>query len=143
MEIRGFGALPLADRHAALREGKVTSGRILVADDDAQVREWLCVVLEHLGYSVEAVGSGRQLLERLEFGPAPQTVVVDACMPDGDGAAVLSRIKCDPRLRRIRVGVVSGRVLRSQMLEDTWCFPDFYLPKPCTLNQLRAAVRLA
>lgn len=115
--------------------------RILVVDDDTDVRDLVCRMLEQSGYEAVAAKDGRQALERLSPLP-PDLVITDVVMPDVDGFEVLLK------LRHLAPGVETmvmsggGRVA-----------PDFYLEtarrlgaravlrKPFTKAEMLAAVR--
>ena len=74
---------------------------ILVADDDASIRETLRELLEDAGYSVTEAHDGLQALEYLRKSPAPVVVLLDLMMPRMDGSAVLGAVAGDlGRLRR-------------------------------------------
>lgn len=64
------------------------SGCILVVDDDGDVRELICRMLEQEGYRAVPAGGGREALE-LAARIDPDLVVTDVVMPDMDGLAVL------------------------------------------------------
>lgn len=66
--------------------------RILVVDDEDDVRELVCRMLEQDGYeAVPAVG-GREALERLDL-LAPDLVITDVVMPEVDGFEVLLKLR--------------------------------------------------
>jgi len=68
------------------------SGRILIVDDDASIRETFELQLGRRGYEVEAVESGEKALNLLqEFGPS--LVITDLRMPGMDGLELLRRIR--------------------------------------------------
>lgn len=69
-----------------------TRKRVLVVDDEADVQELVCRVLEDTGYAVDSAGDGREAL--LKIGAAqPDLVVLDLMMPELDGWAVLQRLR--------------------------------------------------
>jgi putative nucleotidyltransferase with HDIG domain len=70
------------------------SARILVVDDEAHVRSMVGATLEHQGYSVQLAESGREateILKRTKF----DLVLTDIVMQDGNGLALLERIRND------------------------------------------------
>ncbi|MFL5734942.1 MAG: sigma-54-dependent transcriptional regulator [Chloroflexia bacterium] len=69
-----------------------TSGRILVADDDAPTRELLRTVLEDEGYQVSEAGSGQEALEAIKAG-AHDLVLLDMRMPGMTGMDVLKELR--------------------------------------------------
>lgn len=77
---------------------KPTSRRplILVADDDRFFRERTAAALQDWGCDVEAIGSGSELLRRLERAPRPALLVIDVFMPGAGGHEVLTRLRETP-----------------------------------------------
>ncbi|HEX5042332.1 MAG TPA: ATP-binding protein [Candidatus Polarisedimenticolaceae bacterium] len=65
---------------------------VLVVDDEADAREVLAGLLRECGADVTAVGSARAALEAIR-GHAPDLVVSDLAMPDGDGYALLEEVR--------------------------------------------------
>ena len=71
--------------------------RILVVDDDPEIRAILRGLLEGSGYAVETAASGRQVIEAFPE-PSPDLMVLDLAMPDLDGWGVLERLQGRGRL---------------------------------------------
>jgi DNA-binding NtrC family response regulator len=67
------------------------SSRILIADDDAKVREALVVLCEALGHRTFEAGSGRQTLE-IARRSSPDVVFLDIEMPEGTGIEILPEL---------------------------------------------------
>jgi len=65
--------------------------RILVVDDEVQVRIMIGATLERQGYEVELAGNNREALDALDLNTF-ELVLTDLVMPDGDGLALLERI---------------------------------------------------
>lgn len=80
------------DGRARLRPRR--SARILVVDDEAHVRSMVGATLEHQGYSVQLAESGREATEFLKRGRF-DLVLTDIVMQDGNGLALLERIRND------------------------------------------------
>lgn len=78
--------------------------RVLVVDDEPDVRELLCEEIDLLGYSTISAASGRQALEKLAS-EAVDVVVSDVRMPDGDGLFLLKELRAK---FRIPVILISG-----------------------------------
>jgi CheY-like chemotaxis protein len=72
--------------------------RVLVADDDIDIRQTLRTVLEDEGYQVDEASNGKISLELIRVATAPYVVVLDLMMPLVGGAAVLRAISQDERL---------------------------------------------
>jgi CheY-like chemotaxis protein len=64
--------------------------KVLVVDDEEDVRDFLRIVLEASGYEVECVGDGVEALHGIDAW-SPDLVLVDLMMPVMDGWEILSR----------------------------------------------------
>lgn len=64
--------------------------RILIADDDSEMRAWLSVALKPIHYVVEELDSGLGLLERIASDAPFDAVVTDVRMPGPDGLRVVA-----------------------------------------------------
>ena len=73
--------------------------RILIVDDEEQMRELLAKVLEKNGYQVSTAGDGAQALVALEKDPV-DLVVSDVRMPGLDGMEALGAVNLWPDLAR-------------------------------------------
>jgi CheY-like chemotaxis protein len=81
--------------------------RVLVVDDDPEVRGLMQHALEHRGFDVVAVESGAEALGYLARGAA-DLILLDLEMDDVNGWEVLSALKRHPNVGAFRVIVVSG-----------------------------------
>jgi len=81
------------------------SDRILVVDDEANIRHTLRGVLSDEGYEVVEAQDGRRALELLERG-LPQLAIVDIWMPEIDGIELVSRMR--QQAPEVPVIVISG-----------------------------------
>ena len=84
--------------------------RILVADDDPDVAEFMKMALTAEGYRVSCAGSGKRALAAMRAQP-PDLAFVDLGMPDMDGSKILEAMSAEPALSRVPVIVMTGRVL--------------------------------
>jgi CheY-like chemotaxis protein len=85
----------------------MTSNRVLLAEDEDEMREEMRDALESGGYEVVAVADGSDALAYLDR-DQPSLVVLDLQMDDVSGWEVLRYLRSDPRHRDVRVLVVSG-----------------------------------
>lgn len=131
--------LPLVEsaRQTAAPAGKPPpSKRVLVADDDEDVRTFIAHALRGAGYGVRAVADGAQALERLcveRFDAA----VLDMDMPGFTGEEVRARLAESGGRRGVGLVLASGMV---QHVPSGW---DGFLPKPFLMKDLLAAVERA
>ena len=92
---------------ARLEAGKVhQQGRLLVVDDDFNIREPLAKRLRIKGYEVITALDGEEGLQRLE--ESPDLVLTDIAMPKLDGFGLLERMRAEPRFREIPVIVMTA-----------------------------------
>ncbi|HSL21111.1 MAG TPA: response regulator [Vicinamibacterales bacterium] len=92
-------------------------GRILIADDDADLRESLRLLLEIHGHSVDEARNGEEALRRLD-GPHPNVIVLDLMMPVMDGWQFRRAQLDNPMLAGIPVVVISAVPWHLQRLAE-------------------------
>jgi CheY-like chemotaxis protein len=82
--------------------------RILVVDDDRDVRESTAQLLIDAGYDVKWVSSGSEALAQLRSGYRPAVILADYRMAGMNGAELLMAIGADPNLMHIGTILTSG-----------------------------------
>ena len=112
--------------------------RILVADDDDQMRRLLKMVLEREGYLVEEARDGLDALDHVEA-HAPDLILLDVDMPRLDGFGVLEELRARVTTASLPVVMLTGRVESEGKALDLGA-QDF-LAKPVQPNSLKARVR--
>ena len=113
--------------------------RILLADDNADMRDYVRKLLEAQGYAVEAVEDGEAALASARR-TAPDLVLTDVMMPKLDGFGVLRGIRSDPKLAGIPVLMLSARAGEEAKVEALDAAADDYLAKPFAARELLARV---
>ena len=114
--------------------------KIMIVDDDQDVRRLLANVLRH-DYSLEEAASGEEALAKLgEF--APHIVLLDVMMPGIDGYDTCRRIKAHPGRERPQVIMVSAKSSRQEQLRGYEAGADDYVVKPIDPTELLSRVRL-
>ncbi|HMI85071.1 MAG TPA: response regulator [Polyangiaceae bacterium] len=117
--------------------------RVLVVDDDEDIRGFLQVVLTDEGCSTAVMPNGQLALEWLEASPhVPSLILLDLMMPQMDGWEFLARANQDPRLRGIPVAIMSAhRTVQDAFDGRASHFRSFFLlPKPIDFSRLIAIV---
>src|SRR5688572_29228079 len=112
--------------------------RIVVADDNADMREYLTRILGQ-SYRVEAVGDGRAALECIVTAP-PDLVLSDVMMPSLDGFGLLAAIRANEKVQSVPVILLSARAGQEARIEGLHAGADDYLVKPFTARELLASV---
>ena len=109
--------------------------RVLLVDDDGEVRHTLASVLGSLGITVEAFNSGVAALDHLSIDPAFDVLISDFAMPEMTGAVLAERaVALVPRLK---VLIVTGFALGGAEDELPWPL----LKKPFMLGEIEAILR--
>ncbi|MFJ3908160.1 SpoIIE family protein phosphatase [Streptomyces vinaceus] len=120
--------------------GPALPAQILVADDNADMREYLIRLLRGAGYQVSAVSDGRQALGAVRAN-AFDLVVSDVMMPHLDGLALVAALRADPRTASVPVLLLSARAGQEASIEGLQAGADDYLVKPFAAAELLARVR--
>ncbi|MGA7122515.1 MAG: ATP-binding protein, partial [Polyangiaceae bacterium] len=131
------------DRGAQPEPGALVRARILVADDNADMRDYLTRLLgEH--WEVEAVGDGSLALASIRRCP-PDLILSDVMMPGLDGFGLLRAVRGDAALAAIPFVLLSARAGEEATAEGLSQGADDYIVKPFTARALlvRIAARLA
>jgi len=108
---------------------------ILVAEDSADSREMMQVLLEIKGYQVLAVENGIRALE-VAIRTQPDAVLLDLELPKLDGLSVVRNLRLHPKLKHIPVIILSGHdpCRYRQAALDAGC--NDYLLKPISFERL-------
>jgi PAS domain S-box-containing protein len=118
--------------------GAASGGRVLFADDNADVREYVARVLGDR-FTVRTVPDGEAALAALEEF-APDVVLTDAMMPRGNGFELLSAIRSRPETHDLPVMILSARAGEEARIEGLEAGANDYLIKPFSARELLARV---
>ena len=115
------------------------AAHILLADDNADMRDYVCHVLrEH--YQVTAVCDGESALQSARQ-RRPDLIVTDIMMPQLDGIGLLQAVRQDESLKSVPVILLSARAGEESRIEGFDAGADDYLIKPFSARELLARVR--
>jgi PAS domain S-box-containing protein len=112
--------------------------RVLVADDNADMREYLRRLLAGR-YEIEAHADGERALEAARRNP-PQLVLADVMMPRLDGFGLLRALRADERLRTLPIIMLSARAGEEARIEGLQRGADDYVVKPFGARELLARI---
>ncbi len=112
--------------------------RIIVADDNADMREYLRRLLASV-YDVTAVSDGAEAL-RIATREKPDLVLTDVMMPVLDGFGLLRELRAQPETASIPVLMLSARAGEESRVEGLEAGADDYLVKPFSARELVARV---
>jgi two-component system response regulator len=125
---------------------------ILMADDDPDDRQMTkeAFAESHLGNDLRFVHDGEELMDYLHrrgkyadpaSSPRPGLILLDLNMPKKDGREALSEIKSDPRLRTIRVVVLTTSKAEEDIIRSYNLSAASYITKPVTFEGLLDVIR--
>jgi CheY-like chemotaxis protein len=114
--------------------------RILVVDDTPENIRLLDAVLSPRGYTVDAVSSGAQALEKLAEEPLPDLVLLDIVMPEVDGYEVCRRIRAAPATALLPVVMITASS-GEEKVKALEAGADDFVMKPFDQAELLARVR--
>lgn len=110
--------------------------RVLVIDDEEEVRKVTSRVLTHLGYDVTLAAGGSQGIEAYEESPEPfDVVMLDLTMPHPNGSETLRVLReIDPAARVILMSGYTEEATRTALGDSS---PTAFLQKPYNLTALK------
>ncbi|MEC9365128.1 MAG: response regulator transcription factor [Sinimarinibacterium flocculans] len=114
--------------------------KILVVDDDANIREVVCFALAKAGYATTTAADGEQALARF-VAERPDLVVLDILMPELDGTEVCRRLRADPRNAGVPIIFLSSKDDEIDRILGLELGGDDYMAKPFSPRELVARVR--
>lgn len=116
--------------------------RILIVDDEQDIRELLKKGIDRHKYEGWVAESGEEALE-LCTETSFDLALIDIAMPQMDGYETCRRLREDPRTRALPVIFLTGKELDPRGIERRFqeLNASAYLQKPATLNDVLAAIR--
>jgi DNA-binding NtrC family response regulator len=108
--------------------------RILIVEDDEDIRKSFQVILARQGYAVDTAATGDAAIARFANGSTPDVVLTDLRLPGQDGLDVLKAVKA--RTAETQVIMMSGFATVESAVETTKAGAYGYLVKPITPDSL-------
>lgn len=123
------------------RPGLLEGWRILVVDDQEDIRSYLLAVLADAGAQISEAGDGREaLLTARSF--RPDLITLDLSMPEHDGIATFCDLRSNPETAAIPVCIVTGHAeMRALVYERPARPPEGYVDKPIDPERLVSTIR--
>lgn len=113
--------------------------RVLVVDDDPDIRRVVSVMLTAVGLAVEAVESAEEALARAKHG-AFDLLLLDWNLPRMSGVELCQRVRKDPTLATLPVLFLTANAAARDMAEAFACGADDYVVKPFRAPELGARI---
>ena len=112
--------------------------RILVVEDDRDLRFVIRMILERAGYEVAEASNGIAALESIGAGP-PDLIIADLTMPVMSGVELVDQLRANPATVSIPVVLLSG----GQVDSATWQRVEAIVTKPFEPDHLVACIERA
>ncbi|MDL1967115.1 MAG: response regulator [Deltaproteobacteria bacterium] len=123
--------------------------KVLIVDDDVDVRTFVSSVVEDIGYMPELAKDGEEGIGRVKK-EKPALIILDVLMPKESGIKMYRAVKTDSQFSDIPVimhsGIAQRTFLRSQKALDEFGDqpvpePEAYLEKPVEPEELGAMIK--
>ena len=132
--------LVLVDTREKSRADRSGNARILLADDNADMRQYIHRLLSQSGYEVESVADGLMALQAARL-RTPDLVLTDVMMPGLDGYGLLRELRADPATAMIPMLMLSARAGEEARVQGMEAGADDYLIKPFSARELLARLK--
>jgi two-component system response regulator MtrA len=118
----------------------VNVARILVADDDVDIRELVEFKLSTMGHDIVAVGDGAAAIDAC-MAEKPDLAVLDVMMPGVSGLDAIRAIRAEPALADLPVILLTARAQESDVETGFDSGADDYITKPFSPRELASRVQ--
>ena len=113
--------------------------KILLVDDNTDMRDYVRRLLTHQGYQVETATDGMAALAMVQQ-QVPDLVLTDVMMPQLNGFGLLRELRSDPMTQDVPIVLLSARAGEEARIEGLAAGADDYLTKPFSARELLARV---
>jgi two-component system phosphate regulon response regulator PhoB len=113
--------------------------RILIVEDEPDIRDVIAFNLRQAGHQILTAGRGSEAIEAL--GQNPALVILDLMLPDTTGVEVCKTIKHDPRTKHIAVLMLTARGEEIDRVVGFELGADDYVVKPFSVRELLLRVQ--
>lgn len=114
--------------------------KILIADDNENIREALTYLLEDEGYQLSLAKDGAETLRKVKE-VRPDILFLDIMMPEINGYDVCRTIKADPSLRNIYVIMLTAKGQVSEQERGKEVGADEYIVKPFSPMEILSRIK--
>ncbi len=112
---------------------------MILAVDDEPLNLMILKELFEDEHDITLAESGEEAMEQLEKA-IPDVVLLDVMMPGIDGIEVCKRIRANPKLEKVKVVMVSGKAMESDIQLGLEAGADHYISKPFDMMELMELV---
>jgi len=119
---------------------KDCTARILVVDDNADMRDYLAAILSEEDYKIFPMEDGQKVIEFLEGGGQADLILADIMMPVLNGLDMTRKLKANQKFTDIPVILLTAKTAEDSKIEGLHVGADAYLTKPFSAKELRAVI---
>ena len=112
--------------------------KILVLEDETNIRSFVVINLKRAGYETIEAGTGQEALEQLKRNPDVNVALLDIMLPDMDGFEVCRRIRANNN--RIGIIMLTARTQEMDKVTGLMTGADDYVTKPFSPAELTARI---
>lgn len=114
------------------------TARILIVDDDENIRKVLVTILEEEGYNVESVDTAKKAIEATKK-KFYNVALIDIRLPDMEGIELLTRMReTTPKIRKV---IITGYPTLQNAVEAVNRGADAYIMKPFDMDKVLATIK--
>ena len=114
--------------------------KVLVAEDEKDIRRLVVFTLERAGYEILEAGDGREAL-RLATENQPDLILLDVMMPFMNGYEVCRNLREIPEMKNVPIVLLSAKAQNYEIGEGLRAGATDYLVKPFIPRELAAKVK--
>ena len=129
-------------RKARSRDRVFEGRRVLLVDDDVRNIFALTNALEQKGLSVEIGRNGFEAISQLDAIEDIDLVLMDVMMPGMNGLEAMTRIRQDPRFRKLPIIAITAKAMKDDQEQCIKAGASDYLAKPIDLDRLYSLLRV-
>lgn len=118
----------------------MSNERILVVEDERDLREVLAYNLSREGFRVSVASTGSDGLQRARS-EKPDLILLDLMLPDVDGLEICRLVRQDPDISRTRIVMLTAKSEETDIVVGLGVGADDYMPKPFSVKELVARVK--
>ena len=112
--------------------------KVLILEDEVNIRSFVVINLERAGYEVIEAGTGEQALEKLQKYPDIGVAILDIMLPDMDGFEVCRRIRATNK--QMGIVMLTARTQEMDKVTGLMTGADDYVTKPFSPAELTARI---
>jgi len=117
-----------------------SSGRVLVLDDDDQVRQMLCTAIQVAGFDCLEAASAYEAYRRLATGRPPEAMIIDLQETETQGLEVLRYIRAHSDLLDMPIVFLAAQTNTDLHWRALTCGADWFFSTPLSLRELLSRV---